>query len=1008
VIGAKHTFFEQGTFWRMAASDEDKDAIGCIPLERMNSVLTAATPYNLAEAVKEDNLRLFVSLLRDVDANDLDSNIVHQNHMTLMQVLAKSGKTEFLRQLLNRHNASVGINVPHQVLQKFPIHFAAEEGHHEMVRLLLESGADVNARMGDGTTPLHLLAMRSGAEWIQDNVQLQRKLRKNFVLATQFVLQRRGVIVDAKNDIGAVPLYFAAESGSVEVIRLLLASGACVTVEVDDEPVEDFIRNTKPEALDGVDLSRNRINRNTFESELFQLLFAEPYHPGQFRAEWEKANNNRKVNVEADNGTFTFLQYCCDQGHADLVKFLLDQGADPNAFCASYRIPPFLLAAAHGYYKVMEVFRDFGGRGKVKVDFCAVDTFKANVFHKVLAGESKAHVNARYRDYGRCLDVLLDPGFVRKVKPAINGQDQLGNSPLHLAAQLGKVEAVRSLLSNEANIGLKNYRGETPIAHIPPAVMRDFLDECLASDGLASDQQFKLTFKYSFLGPPLSHKMDALLDDDHDADTEEDESKPKRHDCQTGNPSLQDLPEAEPLWYMAQMPDHKNLLTHPVIASFLCLKWRRIRPYYYVNLFSYLAFVGCLTGYLVQMNVDLAKAAPEATFGDSLSGASLGLLHVTAIFLIFLSLRELFQALVSFRRYIFNLENILELTMIAISYYLISGGDGLKQDLVTTRSLSATVILLSWAEMMLLLGRHPRLSTFIAMLFKVSYNFLLFLTWYISIIVAFGLAFFVILKRPEVKAAADTGDKSGGDGDDPPNAYFASPEKSLLKTVVMSLTGEIEFEGIDFESEFGKVLFLVYVFFVMLVLVNLLNGLAVSDITEIQKEAEVVAMISRVELVAFIESMLLGDPFQFLTNWPPFKWGQRLPACDCLQTLYRRRAIRNILNCLIGPTLLFTDRLTNKRAVFYPNKSARERSSEEEGGGERGELPGPRLGLARLGFKDNLVMDENILESAKALVVSRQESDKMEELQAKMIKIEKGLLLLAKQQNLIIEKLNGS
>ena len=46
----------------------------------------------------------------------------------------------------------------------------------------------------------------------------------------------------------------------------------------------------------------------------------------------------------------------------------------------------------------------------------------------------------------------------------------------------------------------------------------------------------------------------------------------------------------------------------------------------------------------------------------------------------------------------------------------------------------------------------------------------------------------------------------------------------------MSLTGELEFEGIDFGQEpnavYGKVVFLLYVFFIMLVLVNLLNGLA--------------------------------------------------------------------------------------------------------------------------------------------------------------------------------------
>ena len=53
----------------------------------------------------------------------------------------------------------------------------------------------------------------------------------------------------------------------------------------------------------------------------------------------------------------------------------------------------------------------------------------------------------------------------------------------------------------------------------------------------------------------------------------------------------------------------------------------------------------------------------------------------------------------------------------------------------------------------------------------------------------------------------------------------------------------------------------------MLVLNNLLNGLAVQDIGEIQRDCEVVSAASQVELVAFIESMLLGDPFQVNIAW---------------------------------------------------------------------------------------------------------------------------------------------
>ena len=71
-------------------------------------------------------------------------------------------------------------------------------------------------------------------------------------------------------------------------------------------------------------------------------------------------------------------------------------------------------------------------------------------------------------------------------------------------------------------------------------------------------------------------------------------------------------------------------------------------------------------------------------------------------------------------------------------------------------------------------------------------------------------------------------------------------------------------DGMQFQEFLLQVVFVLWVFFVMLVLNNLLNGLAVQDIGEIQRDCEVVSAASQVELVAFIESMLLGDPFQVI------------------------------------------------------------------------------------------------------------------------------------------------
>ena len=57
----------------------------------------------------------------------------------------------------------------------------------------------------------------------------------------------------------------------------------------------------------------------------------------------------------------------------------------------------------------------------------------------------------------------------------------------------------------------------------------------------------------------------------------------------------------------------------------------------------------------------------------------------------------------------------------------------------------------------------------------------------------------------------------------------------------------------------------------VVVLMNLLNGLAVTDTAVIRDKAETVTYIIRVETISCFEAVLLGDPFNFLANWPAIK-----------------------------------------------------------------------------------------------------------------------------------------
>ena len=87
----------------------------------------------------------------------------------------------------------------------------------------------------------------------------------------------------------------------------------------------------------------------------------------------------------------------------------------------------------------------------------------------------------------------------------------------------------------------------------------------------------------------------------------------------------------------------------------------------------------------------------------------------------------------------------------------------------------------------------------------------------------------------------------GGDGEEYP--YFNGPWLSLIKVVTMFI-GELEFSDlpIDLDSDLAPATFSFLVFFVLVMvitLMNLLNGLAVSDVGKLEENAELVSFNSR-------------------------------------------------------------------------------------------------------------------------------------------------------------------
>ena len=158
------------------------------------------------------------------------------------------------------------------------------------------------------------------------------------------------------------------------------------------------------------------------------------------------------------------------------------------------------------------------------------------------------------------------------------------------------------------------------------------------------------------------------------------------------------------------------------------------------------------------------------------------------------------------------------------------------------------------------------------MLSKVTRSFMKFLFWYSFFILSFVLGFYVMLHNDVGKSMASLRplDSANDTKDMFSEAFeeFNHPIEATMKTMAMYI-GELDFSsmpmGISRGMKHGNVTLtlihvfvLAFMFFIVMVLGNLLNGLAVSDTGEIIKKAGVLQQISLVRVLKYGEKLIIG------------------------------------------------------------------------------------------------------------------------------------------------------
>jgi ankyrin repeat protein len=187
------------------ASARDDDGVSALMRARYRSdrglieaILAAGPELDAFEAAALGDLDRLAVLL----AGGADADAVTADGFTALHFAAFFGKPEAARLLLDR-----GADVDARGrgwMTGTPLHSAASGRHVDVVEILLAAGADPNARQSGGWTPLH-----SGAH--------------NGDVATVALMITAGADLEAVNDDGASVLALARESGDAATLAVIRA-----------------------------------------------------------------------------------------------------------------------------------------------------------------------------------------------------------------------------------------------------------------------------------------------------------------------------------------------------------------------------------------------------------------------------------------------------------------------------------------------------------------------------------------------------------------------------------------------------------------------------------------------------------------------------------------------------------------------------------------------------------------------------------------------------------------
>jgi len=368
-----------------------------------------ATPLHLACTNRS------AAMVERLLAAGADARAALLNGETVLMTCARAGNARAVKAVLGR---GADVNAVEREHRQTALMWAAAQRHPDVVRMLIDAGADIRARsLTYAQTVVGEQTQRTGREQLNYTVQ-------------------RG---------GATALLFAARVGDVESARLLLNAGADA-------------HDAQPDGVSALVLATH-----SGHGGVTALLLEHGADPNAFAS------------------GYSALHAAILRSDLPAVKALLAHGADPNARIAKgtplrrdttdWNLPatlvgstPYLLAARFLEPEIMPVLVAAGADPALTMaDGATALMLAAGMGSRTSASRrgidtidfGKVEPEGRVRDgVAEALRLGGDP----------NSANQAGDTALHVAAARGYDTVIQWLVDHGARVDVKNRRGITPLA----------------------------------------------------------------------------------------------------------------------------------------------------------------------------------------------------------------------------------------------------------------------------------------------------------------------------------------------------------------------------------------------------------------------------------------------------------------------------------------------------------------------------------------------------------------